>query len=237
MDAPENQPVPLLAVLFDYGGVIAEEGFQQGLYAIATQQGLDPAAVHQAGADAVYDTGYVLGNGSEAGFWQAMREGCGLRGSDGELTTEILRRFTLRPAMVQLVRQLRQRGLTVALLSDQTDWLDRLDARDHFYREFDRLYISYRLGKGKRDPTLFDDVIRDLGIEPSQALFVDDAPGNVERAASRGLQVHLFSSEADCLRTLADITDLLEIGPSCSRLKKTGPQNVHDRPTGECLIP
>ena len=29
------------AVLFDYGGVLAEEGFREGLFSIARQQGLE----------------------------------------------------------------------------------------------------------------------------------------------------------------------------------------------------
>ena len=86
-------------------------------------------------------------------------------------------------------------GFLLGLLSDQTEWLDRLDAKYGFYQEFDRLYISYRLGKGKKDPTLYDDVSRDLGLDPQQILFVDDNPGNIQRAASRGWQTILFRDE------------------------------------------
>jgi putative hydrolase of the HAD superfamily len=45
------------------------------------------------------------------------------------------------------------------------------------------------MGKGKRDPSLFDDVVSKLELRPEQALFIDDAEGNIERAASRGLKV------------------------------------------------
>ncbi len=83
------------------------------------------------------------------------------------------------------------------------DWLDRLDARDGFYREFDRLYISYRLGKGKADATLFDDVVADLGVRPAQALLLDDNLGNVERARARGLDAWLFTDETACLARFA----------------------------------
>ncbi|MFB6260714.1 MAG: HAD-IA family hydrolase, partial [Thiohalorhabdaceae bacterium] len=60
---------------------------------------------------------------------------------------------------------------------------------DGFLAAFDRVYNSFRLGKGKRDPTLFDDVIADLDLAPERVLFIDDAPANGERARERGLRV------------------------------------------------
>lgn len=201
----ERPGASLKAVLFDYGGVLAEEGFREGLYAIARNQGLDPVTVHRTGMDAVYRTGYVLGRGSEADFWQTMRGWCGIKGEDEELSREILDRFVLRPAMIEAVRSLRQQGITVAILSDQTDWLERLDRRDGFMASFDRVFNSYRIGKGKRDATLFDDVVNSLGLMPGEALFVDDLPENVARAAARGVRTILFRDEASFLAELKRI--------------------------------
>jgi putative hydrolase of the HAD superfamily len=186
-------------VLFDYGGVLAEEGFREGLFSIARQQGLDPEAFYQAAQEGVYDSGFVSGKGTEADFWRYMRERFSLQGSDATLTTEIMQRFVLRLPMVALVRDLHRRGFLVGILSDQTVWLDQLDQRDRFYREFDQLFISYRLGKGKRDASLFDDVAADLDLSPSRIVFIDDNQGNVKRACSRGMNGIEFISEEDCL--------------------------------------
>lgn len=203
-----GHPAPSRAVLFDFGGVLAEEGFRAGLYEIATRQGFDPIRLHQLAMDAVYDSGYVVGRGSEADFWNLLRQRAGLQGEVAHLSGVILRNFTLRPAMLETVRRLRRQGYLVAILSDQTDWLERLDARYHFYREFDRVFNSYRLGKGKRDPSLFDDVVTLLGVTPEEALFVDDLAENVARAESRGLQGLLFRDEADFTERLAALPGL-----------------------------
>ncbi len=48
------------AVLFDFGGVIADEGFRDGLRAIAIQQGLDPDMLHRAGIDDVVNQLSIL---------------------------------------------------------------------------------------------------------------------------------------------------------------------------------
>lgn len=191
------------AVLFDFGGVLAEEGFREGLFALAHRQGLDPLAVHGAGMEAIYRTGYVVGRGSEAEFWRVLRQQSGLRGDDAALTATILDRFVLRPRLLAMVRSLRAQGYRVAILSDQTDWLEELDRRFGFYREFDRVFSSYRLGKGKRDPSLFDEVVGELGLTPNEVLFIDDMLANVVRAESRGLRGILFESEEQCLAELA----------------------------------
>lgn len=181
------------AVLFDFGGVLAEEGFRNGLMAFAAEQGLDGGRLHREGMRAVYDSGFVLGRGSAADFWALLRDRTGLTGADDVLTRRILDGFTVRPWMIDLVRGLRARGYLAGILSDQTHWLDILDGHYHFYAEFDRLYNSYYLGKGKRDPSLFETVATDLGMAPATILFVDDDAGNVERARAAGYRVLLFN--------------------------------------------
>jgi len=195
------------AVFFDFGGVLATEGFREGLDAVARSQGLDPETFFQIAREAVYESGYVTGRGGESDFWDLVRLRSGIRGSDAELSAECVDRFKLRPGMMELVRSLRAMGVTAAILSDQTDWLERLDARFSIYREFDRVFNSYRLGKGKRDASLFDDAVQALGVEPAAAVFIDDDPGNVSRATERGLHALLFRDELSLRRDLAKLLD------------------------------
>lgn len=184
------------AVLFDFGGVLAEEGFRDGLVALAVEQGLDVAAMPAEGMRAVYDSGFVLGRGTVTDFWRLMRKRTGLTGDDGVLTERILSGFVIRPWMIDLVRQLRAQGYVTGILSDQTHWLDTLDERYHFFDAFDRIYNSYYLGKGKQDPSLFTDVATNLDMLPSAIVFVDDDAGNVARAVETGLQaIHFVDRE------------------------------------------
>jgi len=176
------------AVLFDFGGVLAEEGFRDGLLALAAEQGLDAQHIPEQGMGAVYDSGFVLGKGTVAGFWALLRERTGLVGDDELLSERILHGFVLRPWMIARVRQLREQGYVTGILSDQTHWLDELDSRDDFSSAFDRIYNSYYLGKGKRDPSLFADVLADLNLPASAVLFIDVDGGNVARAQAMGFQ-------------------------------------------------
>lgn len=192
----------ILAVLFDFGGVLAEEGFSDGLEALAREQHLPVADMTAEGMRTAYDSGFVVGQGSEADFWALLRERTGLQGDDAALTTRILNGFVLRAWMLTLVERLRLQGYVTGILSDQTNWLDRLDATGHFFRFFDHVYNSYHIGKGKRDTTLFTDVAARLGMSPSRILFVDDNAQNIARAESVGFQTIRYVDRADFLNEL-----------------------------------
>lgn len=182
-------------LLIDFGGVLAEEGFRKGLLAIAEKCGKDPEAFFQLAADLVYDCGYVTGKATEHEFWQAVRQQGGVNADDLFMTEQILSRFIPRPGMLQLIALLKQKGITVCILSDQSDWLDRLDAAHHFFNLFDHVFNSYHLGKSKKDRTLFGDVLAVTDCPPAATLFVDDNQDHIARAAQCGLQTHLFRDE------------------------------------------
>ena len=192
------------AVLFDYGGVLAEEGFSNVLEALAKEQHLAVENMTHEGMLAVYDSGFVLGKGSESDFWALLRERTGLHGDDADHRGRMFDAFVIRPWMLELVAELRRQGYITGILSDQVDWLDRLDTRDHFYAYFDYVYNSYTMGKGKLDPTHFSDVVADLGLAPSAVLFIDDSKTNVARAESVAMKAIQYVDRAMLMQELKD---------------------------------
>lgn len=197
-----SKPTRPTLFLFDYGGVLAEEGFTKGLKAIGAKNGLDPESFFHQATEIIYACGYVTGNGNEKDFWERVRRESGVTGSDAELTAEIHSRFILRPGMLDKVKAIKEHGLGAAILSDQTDWLEQLDQRDHFLKEFNPVLNSFYLGKTKRDPETFREALQILNLDAGQVMFIDDNPGHIERAAKLGLQTHLFTGEAGFNRIL-----------------------------------
>jgi len=185
-------PCAVEAILFDFGGVIAEEGFRNGLVAIAEAGGLPVEPFLSTAYELVYDVGYVLGRADEGAYWGALRKETGIERTDRELRDVILSHFILRPWMLRLIRTLHEKSIRLAILSDQTDWLDELNERHGFFRWFERVFNSFHVGRSKREALLFDMVISEMRLSPDEAVFVDDNEGNIRRAEARGLRTVLY---------------------------------------------
>jgi putative hydrolase of the HAD superfamily len=196
-------------ILFDFGGVLAEEGFRDGLATIAEKNSLEKQSFVRTGSDLVYTVGYLLGRASEKDYWQALRKETGINGDDQELRNIILSHFKLRTRMMELVEQLRGFNIGLGILSDQTNWLDELNAKYDFFKRFDYVFNSYHLGKSKRDPTVFEDVVAVMEVRAPQVLFVDDSPGNIERAKGRGLNGLLYEDWEGFYSDLAEFCPFL----------------------------
>lgn len=200
--AERSKPCGVDVVLFDFGGVIAEEGFLNGLKSIAKMNGLDPDAFAKTGFDLVHATGYVVGRIEEPAYWQSVRDATGIRGDDESLRREILDHFVLRPWMIDVVKRLRDSGVGLGMLSDQTNWLDELNAAYGFFQWFDFVFNSYHQGKSKRDPRAFEEALEAIGTGPDRVLFVDDHPENVEKARDRGMHAIVYRDRESFMEDL-----------------------------------
>lgn len=96
---------------------------------------------------------------------------------------------------IALLRALRAKGVPVFALSNfgRHSWEEARDKLD-FLAEFDREYVSGRMGVTKPDPRIYAMVEADCGIAPDRLLFADDRADNVTAAARRGWRTHQFES-------------------------------------------
>ncbi len=53
---------------------------------------------------------------------------------------------------------------------------------------FDKLFLSYELGMTKPNEKIFELIIKDTGIIPSETLFVDDGPSNIKMGEKFGFK-------------------------------------------------
>lgn len=61
-----------------------------------------------------------------------------------------------------------------------------------FLKEFDQRYISGYLGEVKPESQIYEILERESGVAPECLLFADDRQENLDAAAARGWNVHLF---------------------------------------------
>lgn len=94
---------------------------------------------------------------------------------------------------VRLLRALRAAGVPVfALTNFGIQTFEIAEPVYPFLGEFDRRYISGHMGVIKPDAEIYEQVEADCGIAPRALLFTDDRIDNINMAASRGWQTHLF---------------------------------------------
>lgn len=190
-------------VIFDFGGVLAEEGFRNCLLKIATKWKYDAKWFRHTAVETIYNCGYVNGLCEEDIFLKLLKQNTGHCLEDNILRESFISGFTLRPRVIQFVNRIRDLGFIVVLLSDHTNWLDELDEKEPFFHLFHKVYNSYRVHKNKREGTIFPYVLSDMGIKAEEVLFIDDNIGNVNRAKEAGLNVIHFT-DIDLVRNNAE---------------------------------
>jgi FMN phosphatase YigB (HAD superfamily) len=196
-------------VLFDFGGVIAEEGFREGLRAIAIKNHRDEDVFMNVAQETIHASGYLIGKVPESTFWEMLRKETGIKGDDADFRDQCLSRFLVRDWMLALVRKLNDHDIRTGILSDQTDWLDRLNAEYDFFRYFRHVFNSYYMGNTKKNPDYFDAVVRILNVLPQDVLFIDDDSGNCERAKQKGLNAIHYIGREDFLNRMASYCPFL----------------------------
>ena len=96
---------------------------------------------------------------------------------------------------IALLRALRTKGVPVFALTNfgRYSFEEAMPQMD-FLAEFDRHYVSGRMGVIKPDPRIYAMVEADCGIAPDRLLFVDDKAENIAAAGTRGWRTHQFES-------------------------------------------
>ncbi len=180
------------AVLVDYGEVISRPQSQQTLRTLAELTELEVPELEQRYWEhrPPYDRG-----GEASTFWSTVT---GRPVSEGTLRrlveVDIQGWLEFDEEALTVLREARQRGVGLSLLSNAPRELaDALSAEPSF-RVFDHLLFSSRLGVVKPEPAIFELAIEKLGVEAAEIAFVDDRESNVEAGETAGLQAILFTS-------------------------------------------
>jgi len=184
---------PIRAILFDYGGVLVRTVDPRPRRGLERRFDLEPGQVYDLVFGSPLWDDVQHGRTDSEAFWRDVAERLGL---DDEASAAFRRGFwggdKLDEELVDIVRELRRRGHQTAVLSNApsslTDYLEELG----IVEVFDSLIISADEGVTKPAPQIFDAALDRLDVTPSEAVFIDDTPINVEAARRLGLQATRF---------------------------------------------
>ncbi len=88
--------------------------------------------------------------------------------------------------LVDLIQKLRALGYPIALLSNYTSIL-RKKLNKHVLEDlFDHIIISSEVGLQKPNPEIFHHTFQALGVQPEEAIFIDDSLKSLSTAAEVG---------------------------------------------------
>ena len=128
--------------------------------------------------------------------------------------------------MCGLLADARAGGLATAIISNQfSGWSDTFGAAVSGLGA-DEVVISCDVGLRKPDPAIYRLACERLGVEPSDALFLDDASAMAEGARAAGLTaIHVTDHEV----AAAEARRLLGLPPSAAGAGDTGQEDPPER--------
>lgn len=187
------------AIIFDFGGVLCFHPTSQQISGLANLCGLaqDEFLKHYWGLRHAYDRGDL----EPHEYWNRIGEATGNSYSAAQIEefrkSDVAFWVRLDERMMTWAAAVRASGLRTALLSN----LPR-DLGEHLRNEmglvghFDHHSFSYELRSAKPDAPIYHHAVAGLGVEPREALFLDDKIENVEGARAVGLRAIHFESPA-----------------------------------------
>ena len=114
---------------------------------------------------------------------------------------------------VETLAELRERGTPVyALTNWSAETFPIAQERFDFLDWFRGIVVSGEVEKTKPDADIYHHLTDDFGIDPAEAVFIDDAEANVEAARALGFHAIHFTGPADLRRQLAGLGLLPEPG-------------------------
>lgn len=131
-------------------------------------------------------------------FWleiyRGFLGGMGIDDGEGRLAEALYKRFTdlasyrLHPDALPLIRRLDAAGLTLGVISNFEEWLERLLQTLDVTRFFPVRVISGVEGVEKPDPKIFHIALERAGVEPGESVYVGDHPYfDIEAAEEVGM--------------------------------------------------
>jgi len=190
--------------IFDQGNVILDINPQLSLDAFTSL--MNPAAAGRVsasdllgGCDNQFITDYMLGHVTTDQFvdylMPIMREGTTRQQIIDAWNALVL---DIPEARLQALQKLRSEGKKTYILSNTNEEHIRhiinkcfAGKRSEMGRYFDGLFFSSEMHMVKPTPEIFLEVIRQTGMNPEEAIFVDDLQKNLDGAAALGFNTLL----------------------------------------------
>jgi putative hydrolase of the HAD superfamily len=196
-DNPVAKPPVIRAVILDFGEVLCHLPSAENIERLALIFQMDPRTFLPIYLEtrAPYDRGDLL----PGEYWQKFAEQAGVKITANAI--EQARQLDLElwshinEAMILWVQRLHAAGFKTAILSNMpTDMATHVRKNFEWISDFDHHIFSGEVRSVKPEPEIYQHCIEALGVQPSEALFIDDRDVNLEQARAAGIHGIRFQS-------------------------------------------
>ncbi|HSX40489.1 MAG TPA: HAD family phosphatase [Candidatus Saccharimonadales bacterium] len=132
-----------------------------------------------------------LGKISRAEFFEGLEQKTGMPAR--KIQEEIDEELVLDRNVTGLIRKLKS-SYKIGFLSNAGEEEIELIYRDEIDSLFDAICVSYKTGVLKPEARAFEICAQNLGVKPTECLFVDDSTKNIEGAKKLGMKTILYTS-------------------------------------------
>jgi epoxide hydrolase-like predicted phosphatase len=196
------------AVIFDLGGVLVRTDNKEPRRKLAERYGMTYEEIDRLVFDSETAIRGAMGGVNIRDHWEWIAQQ--LKLSPEELAffeKQFWGGDTLDHALVEFIRLLKPRYKTALLSNAWDDLRETLRNRWGILDIFDEVAISAELKMAKPDPSIYEWIVRRLGVAPGEAVFVDDMQRNIDAAEAAGLKAVRFLNTE---QALAELRALLE---------------------------
>jgi putative hydrolase of the HAD superfamily len=196
------------AIIFDFGGVLVRTEDRKPRTVLAERLGMTYDELSALIFDSPSAIQAMRGEISALEHWDEVRKSLDLDAEGIEwVSTEFWAGDALDENLVNVLRSLRPRYTTVLLSNAWDDLRPMIEEEWKIDDAFDRLVISAEIGMVKPDLQIYQWVIAELGVDASQAVFVDDFIQNIEGANAAGMKTIHFQSPDQALQELRSLLE------------------------------
>jgi putative hydrolase of the HAD superfamily len=198
------------AVLWDFGGVITTSPFES-FARYERENALPTDFIRTLNATNNHDNALARLERSHVDFdefcrlYEAEAEAAGHR-IDASAVLACLS-GDVRPEMLAALRAIRAHGLKQACLTNNFTAMERApdNPRSSILDIFDVVIESSRVGVRKPEPAFYEMACDSLGIEPAEAVMLDDLGVNLKPAREMGMTTIKVTDPAEALRELESV--------------------------------
>jgi putative hydrolase of the HAD superfamily len=183
------------AIIFDFGRVISAQKPLSLFHRYEDELGLEPGTINSVMFDSQAWQKALVGRKTVEEFWYEIGPELGLN-SHEEIDAFRNRYWAdenINANVLKLIQKLHGR-YRLAVLSNAPPGLSQWLADWRILDFFDLVFCSGDEGVVKPDAMPFEVTLERLGVQPGEAVFIDDTMENVEAARKLGLHGILFTT-------------------------------------------